>query len=60
MSYDQVAGIIGGPGTLLSAYGTLGVDYTVYQWAGQGLAGANATVYFRNGKEYAKAQYGLS
>ena len=59
MSYDQVAGIVGGPGVLISANRVLGVYYTVYRWAGEGLPGAFGQVYFRNNAVDAKAQYGL-
>jgi len=59
MTHDQVATLVGGPGTLLSAYSVLGVDYTVYEWAGEGLPGAYGQVYFRDDGAYAKGQYGL-
>ena len=37
----------------------VGVYYTVYRWAGEGLPGAFGQVYFRNNAVDAKAQYGL-
>jgi hypothetical protein len=59
MTYDQVASLVGGPGTLVSASRVLGIEYTVYRWPGEGAPGAYALVYFRNNGVYLTAGYGL-
>jgi hypothetical protein len=59
MSHDEIAGIVGGPGTL-SVSSNFG-DYQgeIWMWTGCGGIGANANVQFQNGAEITKAQFGL-
>ncbi len=61
MSYDEVVKIIGGPGRVISGYGTPGgADYTIiYGWVGEEKIYGNATVIFQNGRVSDKRQTGL-
>ncbi len=60
MTYEEVVEIVGGPGRVLSGYGTPGAeDYAIiYGWVGEEKDG-NATVTFHNGRVTAKRQQGL-
>lgn len=61
MSYEQVAGIIGSAGELLSESGSPGDAYytVMYSWNGEGSTGASANFMFQGGKLQNKAQFGL-
>jgi hypothetical protein len=56
MSYDQVAFLVGGPGTLVAATTVGGHTDTLYSWSGDG---GSALVRFENNKEVAKSEVGL-
>ena len=60
MSYEQVAAIVGGPGTLSVSETLGGITDTIYTWDGEGSLGANALVQFQNDQEITKAQAGLA
>ena len=58
MSYDDVIGIIGGEGALLSKSEIEGMSAEIYAWYGEdGIS--NASITFSDGKVTAKAQAGL-
>ena len=58
MSYDDVVGLLGGEGTLLSDTNISNSTSQIYQWSGSSL-GSNATITFSDGKVMSKAQFGL-
>ena len=58
MSYEQVEGLVGSPGTLLAESNVAGYDTKIYMW--NGTLGGNANVTFQNDQEVDKAQFGLS
>lgn len=60
MTYDEVCKIVGSSGTEIMRSGVEGFQFTIIGWKGEGPKGANATVSFQNGKEIAKAQFGLN
>jgi ribosomal protein L24E len=59
-TYAQVAGLVGGPGTLVSQTTFAGNVTQTYKWLGQGAPGANANITFRNDRVISKAQFGLT
>ena len=62
MNYEQVVGIIGVEGTVMSETDITGdgqYKTTIYSWEGEGSIGANANVTFQAGKVVSKAQFGL-
>ncbi|GAB6474914.1 MULTISPECIES: DUF3862 domain-containing protein [Bacillus] len=61
MSYEEVIGIIGGDGELLSETGTKGQQFhtLMYSWEGEKGFGSNANATFQDGKLINKAQFGL-
>ncbi|MEA5134660.1 MAG: zinc-ribbon domain-containing protein [Candidatus Fimivivens sp.] len=59
MTYDEVCKIVGSSGTEIMRSEVEGFQFTIIGWKGEGPDGANATVSFQNGKEIAKAQFGL-
>lgn len=61
MTYDQVKGIIGSDGEVMSEGGDKGTEYytIMYMWKGEGSPGANANFMFQGGKLNNKAQFGL-
>jgi hypothetical protein len=59
MSHDQIAGIVGSPGTLSTETNVAGYHGEIYTWTGCGGIGANAIVQFQNGSEISKSQAGL-
>jgi hypothetical protein len=59
MTYEQVVGIVGGPGEQLAHTEIAGYVGDVYMWHGEGGLGANSNVQFQNGKVIGKAQFGL-
>ena len=58
MSYDEVKGIFGGEGTLMSQSEIAGYSSEMYQWSGKSL-GSNCVITFSDGAVDAKSQYGL-
>lgn len=58
MSYDDVVGIMGGEGQLVSDTNVAGISSQIYTWDGSSL-GSNCTITFSNGVVYSKSQYGL-
>lgn len=54
MTYQEVVGVIGSPGTLQSEVSVSGHNAQVYSWMNPG--GSNANVQFSNGKVVGKAQ----
>ena len=58
MSYQQVASILGSPGTQSAETNLGGYDDTIYMWTANGGL-ANANVEFQNGVVVSKAQAGL-
>ncbi len=59
MTYEQVAEIVGGKGTVSSQVESNGYQIIIVTWYGNGLAGSNANVTFTNNEATAKAQVGL-
>lgn len=61
MTYEEVAAIIGGPGTLSNEIGTAGEPYhtVTYTYEGEGDFGANAILSIQDGALSMKTQYGL-
>jgi hypothetical protein len=59
MTYEQVVGLVGSPGTLQAETNVAGFDDKIYMWSGSGGTGANANVTFQNDHEVSKAQFGL-
>lgn len=59
MTYEEVIGIIGEEGTVMSENQIGNIKTTMYSWNGKGSIGANANVTFQNGKVISKAQFGL-
>lgn len=59
MTYEQVAEIVGGPGTVSSEAEAGGYKIIIVTWYGNGTAGSNANVTFTNNSATAKAQVGL-
>lgn len=61
MTYDEVTGIIGGPGTVASSSDMAGTKTVMYTWEGSNDSGlgANANAMFQNDKMITKAQFGL-
>lgn len=61
MTYEEVVGIIGEEGELLSEVGEKGSQFytCVYLWYGDGQIGANANILFQNNALNSKAQFGL-
>ena len=57
MTYDQVVGIIGASGELLSSNDLAGFSTVMYSWANAN--GSNMNAIFQNGKLMQKAQFGL-
>ena len=60
MSEDQVAQIVGSPGTISVDQTVAGYHGVIRTWDGVGGIGANTMVQFQNGKVITKAQAGLS
>lgn len=58
MSYDDVKGVFGGEGTLMSQSEIAGYSSEMYQWSGKSL-GSNCVITFSDGAVDAKSQYGL-
>lgn len=62
MTYEEVVGIIGTEGTVMSESDITGdgqYKTTIYSWEGKGSLGANANITFQAGKVVSKAQFGL-
>ena len=61
MSYQQVVGIVGSEGELLSEVGAPGTQFytQMFKWDGSGSLGSNANVLFQAGVVQSKAQFGL-
>lgn len=59
MTYEEVVGIIGEEGTVLSETEIANIRTVIYSWYGDGITGANANVTFQNGEVISKAQIGL-
>lgn len=59
MTYEEVVGIIGEEGTVMSESEIGKTKTTMYSWNGKGSIGANANVTFQNNKVISKAQFGL-
>jgi hypothetical protein len=57
MSYEQVAYLVGGPGTLLADTTVGGHEDTLYSWSG---GRGSALVHFENNKEVSKSEVGLT
>ncbi len=57
MTYDQVAAIIGAPGTLQSSSNLAGYKTAMYAWSNENGSSMNAM--FQNGRLINKAQFGL-
>lgn len=58
MTYEEVVGVLGGEGALLSDTEVSGMTAQIYMWEGTSL-GSNANITFSDGKVIAKAQTGL-
>ncbi|WP_018392482.1 DUF3862 domain-containing protein [Bacillus sp. 37MA] len=61
MSYEEVVGIIGSEGELLSETGEAGTEFhtLMYQWTSSDTTFGNASFMFQGGKLISKAQAGL-
>ena len=59
MTYQECVNIIGGEGEPMAETNILDINSTAYIWYGDDSSGANATMYFTNGKLTSKAQFGL-
>lgn len=59
MTYEQCEDIIGFAGTPLAESEIIDTNMTAYMWYANEYSGANAELYFMNGKLYQKAQIGL-
>lgn len=59
MSYEQCKKIIGSDGTPLAESEIVDTNMTAYLWYADEYSGANAELYFMDGKLYSKAQIGL-
>ncbi len=59
MSHDQVAGIVGGPGTLSVSSDIAGYHDEIWMWSGCSGLGANTNAEFQNDALQTKAQFGL-
>jgi hypothetical protein len=56
MSYEQVAFLVGGPGTLVAVTTVGPYEDTLYAWSGDG---GSALVHFANNREVSKTETGL-
>ncbi|PLR79539.1 hypothetical protein CVD25_21820 [Bacillus canaveralius] len=61
MTYEEVVGIIGGEGQVISESGEAGTEFhtVMYEWEADGGLGANANFMFQGGKLVNKAQMGV-
>lgn len=59
MTYEQCEDIIGFAGTPLAESEIIDTNMTAYMWYANEYSGANAELYFMDGKLYQKAQIGL-
>lgn len=59
MTYEQCEKIIGSAGTPLAESEIIDTNMTAYMWYANEYSGANAELYFIDGKLYQKAQIGL-
>lgn len=59
MKYEEVVEIVGSSGESMSKSETNGIVIEMFTWYGNGIAGSNANVTFKNGEVMAKAQVGL-
>ena len=59
MTYEQCEKIIGSAGTPLAESKIIDTNMTAYMWYANEYSGANAELYFVDGKLYQKAQIGL-
>lgn len=59
MTYEQCEKIIGSAGTPLAESEIIDTNMTAYMWYANEYSGANAELYFMDGKLYQKAQIGL-
>lgn len=59
MTYQQIAGIIGCDGELLSSSEVGNYKTEMYAWAGSGGFGANMNVMLQNDRMMMKSQFGL-
>ena len=59
MTYEQCEDIIGSAGTPLAESEIIDTNMTAYMWYANEYSGANAELYFMDGKLYQKAQIGL-
>ncbi|MGL5446574.1 MAG: hypothetical protein ACRDBL_04615 [Rhabdaerophilum sp.] len=59
MTQDEVAGIVGSPGEVISENDLAGTRTVMVQWDGESGFGANANAMFQNGKLIQKSQFGL-
>ena len=59
MTYEQCEKIIGSAGTPLAESEIIDTNMTAYMWYANEYSGANAELYFMDGKLYQKVQIGL-
>ena len=59
MTYEQCVKIIGSAGTPLAESEIIDTNMTAYMWYANEYSGANAELYFMDGKLYQKVQIGL-
>ena len=59
MTYEQCEDIIGFAGTPITESEIIDTNMTAYMWYANEYSGANAELYFMDGKLYQKAQIGL-